>query len=59
MDIENLSGRDVVVTGAASRIGGLFVEIPLEEWDSVLAINLKGVVNGSALRHRSAYEGRY
>ncbi len=37
---------DVLVNNAGIGIGGLFVEIPLEKWDTVLAINLKGVVNG-------------
>jgi NAD(P)-dependent dehydrogenase (short-subunit alcohol dehydrogenase family) len=37
---------DVLVNNAGIGIGGLFVEIPLEEWDTVLGINLKGVVNG-------------
>ena len=37
---------DVLVNNAGIGIGGFFVDVPLAEWDSILGINLKGVVNG-------------
>jgi len=37
---------DVLVNNAGIAVAGFFVEVPLEEWDTILGINLKGVVNG-------------
>lgn len=37
---------DVLVNNAGIGVGGPFVEVPLEEWDAIVGINLKGVVNG-------------
>jgi NAD(P)-dependent dehydrogenase (short-subunit alcohol dehydrogenase family) len=37
---------DVLVNNAGIGVGGPFVDVPLSEWDSILAINLKGVVHG-------------
>jgi NAD(P)-dependent dehydrogenase (short-subunit alcohol dehydrogenase family) len=37
---------DVLVNNAGIGIGGFFVDVPLEEWDTILGINLKGVING-------------
>jgi NAD(P)-dependent dehydrogenase (short-subunit alcohol dehydrogenase family) len=37
---------DVLVNNAGIAVAGLFVEVPLAEWDTILGINLKGVVNG-------------
>ena len=37
---------DVLVNNAGIGTGGPFVEVPLHEWDTILGINLKGVVNG-------------
>lgn len=37
---------DVLVNNAGIGVGGPFVDIPLEEWDAILSINLRGVVNG-------------
>ena len=37
---------DVLVNNAGIGMAGFFVEVPLAEWDTILGINLKGVVNG-------------
>ncbi len=37
---------DVLVNNAGIAVAGFFVEVPLAEWDTILGINLKGVVNG-------------
>ena len=37
---------DVLVNNAGIGLGGFFVEVPLEEWDAILGINLKGVIHG-------------
>jgi NAD(P)-dependent dehydrogenase (short-subunit alcohol dehydrogenase family) len=37
---------DLLVNNAGIGIGGFFVDVPLEEWDTILGINLKGAVNG-------------
>jgi NAD(P)-dependent dehydrogenase (short-subunit alcohol dehydrogenase family) len=37
---------DVLVNNAGIGLGGFFVEVPLEEWDTILGINLKGVIHG-------------
>ena len=37
---------DVLVNNAGIGIGGFFVDVPLEEWDTIVGVNLKGVVNG-------------
>jgi NAD(P)-dependent dehydrogenase (short-subunit alcohol dehydrogenase family) len=41
-----LGRADVLVNNAGIAVGGFFVDIPLAEWDTILGINLKGVVNG-------------
>ena len=37
---------DVLVNNAGIGIGGEFVHVPLQEWDTILGVNLKGVVHG-------------
>lgn len=37
---------DVLVNNAGIGTGGPFVDVPLHEWDTILGINLKGVVTG-------------
>ena len=37
---------DILVNNAGIGVGGLFVDVPLEEWDTIIGINLKGVVHG-------------
>ncbi len=37
---------DVLVNNAGIGTGGPFVDVPLHEWDTILGVNLKGVVNG-------------
>jgi NAD(P)-dependent dehydrogenase (short-subunit alcohol dehydrogenase family) len=37
---------DVLVNDAGIGVGGFFVDVPLAEWGNILAINLRGVVNG-------------
>jgi len=37
---------DVLVNNAGIGVGGDFVDVPLEEWDAILGINVKGVVHG-------------
>ncbi len=37
---------DILVNNAGIGVGGLFVDVPLEEWDTIVGINLKGVVHG-------------
>ncbi len=37
---------DVLVNNAGIGIGGSFVDVPLHEWNTILGINLKGVVHG-------------
>jgi NAD(P)-dependent dehydrogenase (short-subunit alcohol dehydrogenase family) len=37
---------DILVNNAGIGVGGLFVDVPLEEWDTIVGINLKGVANG-------------
>ena len=37
---------DVLVNNAGIAVAGFLVEVPLAEWDTILGINLKGVVNG-------------
>lgn len=37
---------DILVNNAGIGIGGFLVDVPLEEWDTILGINLKGVVHG-------------
>ena len=37
---------DIVVNNAGIGIGGLFVEVPLEAWNRILGINIRGVVHG-------------
>jgi NAD(P)-dependent dehydrogenase (short-subunit alcohol dehydrogenase family) len=37
---------DVLVNNAGIGLGGYFVEVPLAEWDTILGINLKGVIHG-------------
>jgi len=41
-----LGRTDVLVNNAGIGVGGFFVDVPLEQWDTILAINLKGVING-------------
>jgi NAD(P)-dependent dehydrogenase (short-subunit alcohol dehydrogenase family) len=41
-----LSRADVVVNNAGIGVGGNFVDIPLDAWDRIVGINLKGVVHG-------------
>ena len=43
---EELRRVDVLVNNAGIGVGGNFLDVPLEEWDAILGINLKGVVNG-------------
>jgi NAD(P)-dependent dehydrogenase (short-subunit alcohol dehydrogenase family) len=44
--IAELGRVDIVVNNAGIGIGGNFVDVPLEEWDAILGINIKGVVHG-------------
>jgi NAD(P)-dependent dehydrogenase (short-subunit alcohol dehydrogenase family) len=44
--VAELGRVDVLVNNAGIGIGGFFVDVPLEEWDTIVGINLKGVVNG-------------
>jgi NAD(P)-dependent dehydrogenase (short-subunit alcohol dehydrogenase family) len=37
---------DVLVNNAGIGVGGNFVDVPLEEWNAIVDINLKGVVHG-------------
>lgn len=37
---------DIVVNNAGIGVGGLFLDVPLEEWDTIFGVNLKGVVHG-------------
>lgn len=37
---------DIVVNNAGIGVGGPLVDIPLEEWNTIIGINLKGVVHG-------------
>jgi NAD(P)-dependent dehydrogenase (short-subunit alcohol dehydrogenase family) len=37
---------DVLVNNAGIGVGGSFLDVPLEEWDTIIDINLKGVVYG-------------
>jgi NAD(P)-dependent dehydrogenase (short-subunit alcohol dehydrogenase family) len=37
---------DVLVNNAGIGVGGFFVDVPLEEWETILGINLKGVIHG-------------
>jgi NAD(P)-dependent dehydrogenase (short-subunit alcohol dehydrogenase family) len=37
---------DVLVNNAGIGLGGFFVDLPIEEWDTIIGINLKGVVHG-------------
>jgi NAD(P)-dependent dehydrogenase (short-subunit alcohol dehydrogenase family) len=37
---------DILVNNAGIGVGGNFVDVPLEEWDTIIGINLKGVVHG-------------
>ncbi len=37
---------DIVVNNAGIGVGGLFVDVPLDEWDRIVGINLKGVAYG-------------
>jgi NAD(P)-dependent dehydrogenase (short-subunit alcohol dehydrogenase family) len=39
---------DVVVNNAGIGVGGNFVDVPLDEWNTILDINVKGVVHGCA-----------
>ena len=44
--LAELGRVDVLVNNAGIGLGGFFVDVPLAEWDTILGINLKGVVNG-------------
>ena len=37
---------DILVNNAGIGVGGLFGDIPLDEWDAIVGINLKGVAHG-------------
>lgn len=37
---------DIVVNNAGIGVGGLFVDVPLDAWEKILGINVKGVVHG-------------
>ena len=37
---------DVLVNNAGIGVGGFFVDVPLAEWDTILGVNLKGVIHG-------------
>ncbi|MDJ0787072.1 MAG: SDR family NAD(P)-dependent oxidoreductase [Myxococcota bacterium] len=41
-----LGRADVLVNNAGIGVGGPFVDVPLEEWETIVGINLKGVVYG-------------
>jgi NAD(P)-dependent dehydrogenase (short-subunit alcohol dehydrogenase family) len=41
-----LARIDLLVNNAGIGVGGAFVDVPLSEWDSIIDINLKGVVHG-------------
>lgn len=53
-DLRELAGRlerewggvDVMINNAGVAGGGAFVDVPLEDWDWLLGINLMGVVHG-------------
>jgi len=45
--VDTTFGRvDIVVNNAGIGVGGLFVDVPLDEWDRIVGINLKGVAYG-------------
>jgi NAD(P)-dependent dehydrogenase (short-subunit alcohol dehydrogenase family) len=41
-----LGRTDLLVNNAGIGLGGSFLDVPLAEWDRILGVNLKGVVNG-------------
>ncbi len=41
-----LERADVLVNNAGIGVGGPFVDVPLEEWETIVGINLMGVVHG-------------
>jgi NAD(P)-dependent dehydrogenase (short-subunit alcohol dehydrogenase family) len=43
---EHWDGLDVLVNNAGVATGGRFAKTPMEDWDWILEINLKGVVRG-------------
>jgi NAD(P)-dependent dehydrogenase (short-subunit alcohol dehydrogenase family) len=43
---QELGRCDVLVNNAGIGTSGDFLSVPLEEWDTILGINLKGVVHG-------------
>ena len=43
---EAVPSVDLVVNNAGIGVSGEFLEIPLEEWDRIVSINLMGVVHG-------------
>jgi NAD(P)-dependent dehydrogenase (short-subunit alcohol dehydrogenase family) len=47
------AGLDIMINNAGVAAGGGFLEMPVEDWDWILSINLMGVVNGckAALPH--------
>ncbi len=54
-----LGRADVVVNNAGIGVGGNFVDVPLEQWNAIIDINLKGVVHGcSAFLPRMIEAGR-
>jgi NAD(P)-dependent dehydrogenase (short-subunit alcohol dehydrogenase family) len=43
---EHWDGLDVLVNNAGVATGGRFARLPMEDWDWILDINLKGVIRG-------------
>ncbi len=42
----DLGRGDILVNNAGIGVGGLVVDVPLEAWDAIIGINLKGVAYG-------------
>jgi 3-oxoacyl-[acyl-carrier protein] reductase len=56
--IEDAGEIDVMVNNAARTVSGPFWEIPQDEWDDVLAVNLRGVFFGCQLAGEHMRERR-
>jgi NADP-dependent 3-hydroxy acid dehydrogenase YdfG len=45
-DVHARTPVDVVINNAGVALGGTFVDTPLDDWDWLLGVNLRGVVHG-------------